>query len=179
MDLKVIDNFLSPTIFNRLLKIVESHMIEWVWSNNTHYDPSTKKGDNCWMFSQFLYAAPSLPGGPGSHPLYPAFHVIEDCQFDIRPFKQVLKLKLNLYPNQGKNISHAKHADIYDKTGGPDECIITSVFNFHTCNGSTVVGEKNIDSKANRLILFDNTIHYGITQSDLPRRIVLNINALK
>ena len=168
MDLKVIDNFLSPTIFNRLLKIVESHMIEWVWSNNTHYDPSTKKGDNCWMFSQFLYAAPSLPGGPGSHPLYPAFHVIEDYQFDIHPFKQVMKLKLNLYPNQGKNVSHAKHADIYDKTGEPDERIITSVFNF-----------QNIDSKANRLILFDNTIHYGITQSDLSRRIVLNINVLK
>ena len=80
--------------------------------------------------------------------------------------------------NQGKQVSHAKHADIYNE-GKPDERIITSVFNFHTCNGSTVVGKKNISSKANRLILFDNTIHYGITQSDLSRRIVLNINELK
>ena len=178
MDLKVIDNFLPPRVFDRLLKIVESHTIAWVWNSDTHYDPSTKKGDNHWMFSQFLFAAPSVPGGPGSHPLYPAFHVIEDYQSDICPFKQVVKLKLNLYPNQGKQISHAKHADIYNE-GKPDERIITSVFNFHTCNGATVVGEKNIDSKANRLILFDNTIHYGITQSDIPRRIVLNINVLK
>ena len=179
MDLKVIDNFLPPTIFNRLLLTVESHAIAWVWNNDTHYDPNTKKGDGRWMFSQFLFASPDIPGGPGSHPLYPVFQVIEDYQFGICPFQKVVKLKLNLYPNQGKSVSHAKHADIYEKTGEPDKRIITSVFNFHTCNGSTVVGKKTISSKANRLILFDNTIHYGITQSDLPRRIVLNINVLK
>ena len=178
MDLKVIDNFLHARTFNRLLKIVESHQIAWVWNNDSHYDPITKKGDSSWMFSQFLYACADIPGGPGSHPLYPAFHVLEDYHFDIYPFKQVIKLKLNLYPNQGKNIEHAKHADIYDK-GEPDKRIITSVFNFHTCNGATVVGEKKIESKANRLILFDNTLHYGITQSDIPRRIVLNMNVLK
>jgi len=178
MDLKVVDNFLPSRIFNRLLQAVESHAIAWVWNNDTHYDPLTKKGDNLWMFSQFLFANADVPGGPGSHPLYPAFHVLEDYQFELHPFTQVVKLKLNLYPNQGKNISHAKHADIYDKEK-PDKRIITSVFNFHTCNGATVVGEKNIESKANRLIVFDNTIHYGITQSDIPRRIVLNMNVLK
>ena len=179
MDLKIIDNLLPPTIFNRLLQTVESRAIAWVWNNDTHYDPSTKEGDNCWMLSQFLFVSSDIPGGPASHPLYPGFQVIEDYQFDIHPFKKVVKLKLNLYPNQGKNVSHAEHVDLYDKTGEPDERIITSVFNFHTCNGATVVGEKSIESKANRLILFDNTLHYGITQSDLPRRIVLNMNVLK
>ena len=178
MDLKVVDDFLPSRIFNRLLQAVESHAIAWVWNNDTHYDPVTKQGDDLWMLSQFLFASASVTGGPGSHPLYPAFHVLEDYQFELRPFTQVIKLKLNLYPNQGKRVSHAQHADIYDK-GKPDKRIITSVFNFHTCNGATVVGNKEVDSKANRLILFDNTLHYGITQSDIPRRIVLNMNVLK
>ena len=178
MDLKIVDDFLPPRIFNRLLQAVESHAVAWVWNNDTHYDPATKQGDNLWMLSQFLFANASVPGGPGSHPLYPAFHVLEDYQFELRPFTQVVKLKLNLYPNQGKRVSHAEHADIYDK-GKPDKRIITSVFNFHTCDGATVVGRKEVDSKANRLILFDNALHYGITQSDIPRRIVLNMNVLK
>jgi len=178
MDLKVIDNFLPPRVFDRLLKTVESHTIAWVWNNDSYIHPVTNQGDNRWMFSQLLFIGPNVPGGPGAHSLYPAFQVIEDYQADICPFKEVIKLKLNLYPNQGKQVSHSKHADIYHE-GKPDERMITSVFNFHTCNGATVVGEKNIDSKANRLVLFDNTWHYGITQSDIPRRIVLNLNVMK
>ena len=93
-----------------------------------------------------------------------------------------MKLKLNLYPNQGKKRVHAKHVDVYEGYE-KDKRITTSVFNFHTSNGATVVeidGKKNnITSKANQLILFDNTWHYGITQSDIPRRIVLNMNVLK
>ena len=189
MDLKVVDNFLPPRTFKRLLEIVESGGFMWIWNNDTYINPVTNKGDNLWMFSQVLFASPTMlrgfmTGGPAAHthPLYPAFQVIEDCQADIYPFQQVMKLKLNLYPNQGKNISHSRHTDV---PGGIslNKHITTSVFNFHTCNGSTVVeidGKNNkISSKANRLILFDDTWHYGITQSDIPRRIVLNLNVMK
>ena len=182
MDLKVVDNFLPPRVFNRLLKIVESNSLTWVWNNDSHIHPVTQQGDNHWMLSQLLFIGSGMPGGPGAHALYPAFQVIEDYQADIYPFQQVMKLKLNLYPNQGKNIVHAKHVDVYEGYER-DKRITTSVFNFHTCNGSTVVqieGKKNnIPSKANRLVLFDNTWHYGITQSDIPRRIVLNLNVRK
>ena len=182
MDLKVVDNFLPPRVFNRLLKIVEGNSLEWVWNNDTHIHPVTKQGDNLWMLSQLLFVSFQMTGGPGAHPLYPAFQVIEDYQADICPFQRVMKLKLNLYPNQGKNISHSRHTDIPDGAV-LNKSITTSVFNFHTCNGSTVVEidgkNNNIPSKANRLILFDNTWHYGITQSDTPRRIVLNLNVMK
>ena len=182
MDLKVIDNFLPTRVFNRLLKIVESNAITWVWNNDSHIHPVTQKGDNHWMFSQLLFIGTGRTGGPGAHSLYPAFQVIEDYQADIYPFQQVMKLKLNLYPNQGKKRVHAKHVDVYEGYE-KDKRITTSVFNFHTSNGATVVeidGKKNnITSKANQLILFDNTWHYGITQSDIPRRIVLNMNVLK
>ena len=182
MDLKVVDNFLPPKVFNRLLKIVESHSFSWVWNNDTYINPVTKKGDNLWMFSQILFNSSNMTGGSVEHPMYAAFQVIEDYQAEIYSFKQVVKAKLNLYPNQGKNVSHGKHIDVYfaDKI---DKHIVTSILNFHTCNGSTVIeieGKNRIfPSKANQLILFDNTWHYGVTQSDIPRRIVLNLNVLK
>ena len=182
MDLKIIDNFLHPRVFDRLLKIVESNLFTWVWNNDTYINPVTKKGDNIWMFSQLLFVSPKMTGGPGAHALYPAFQVLEDYQAEIYPFKEVMKLKLNLYPNQGKNITHSRHTDVPDGAG-LNKLITTSVFNFHTCNGATVVEidgkNNNIPSKANQLILFDNTWHYGITQSDIPRRIVLNLNVIK
>ena len=96
MDLKVVDNFLPPTIFNRLLKIVESTALTWVWNNDSHIHPVTQQGDNHWMLSQLLFIGSGMTGGPGAHALYPAFQVIEDYQADIYPFQQVMKLKLNL-----------------------------------------------------------------------------------
>jgi hypothetical protein len=174
---KVIDNFINPRIFKRLLIGVESQSISWLWNDHSYIDKN-QEGDNLWMFSQILFN-----NSPQTiHPFYQAFQVLEDFQADIIPFKQVLKSKLNLYPNQGKSILHKEHKDI--NTGEEiDNKIMTSVFNFHDCNGGTVVNingkEEKIDSKANRLILFDNTYHYGYTQTDIPRRIVLNLNVLK
>ena len=174
---KVIDDFLNPRVFKRLLIGVESNSISWIWNNDSYID-DTGKGDNLWMFSQILFNT----NPPTAHPFYPAFQIIEDIQADIVPFKKVIKQKLNLYPNQGKNILHKEHKDI--NTGEDiDKQIMTSVFNFHSCNGGTVVNingkEENIPSKANRLILFDNSYHYGYTQSDINRRIVLNLNVIK
>ena len=174
---KVIDNFLNPKTFARLLNAVESNSISWIWNNDSYVDDNGK-GDNLWMFSQILFNN----NPPTIHPYYPAFQIIEDLQSDIVPFKKVLKLKLNLYPNQGKNISHKEHKDI--NTGEEiDKEIMTSILNFHDCNGGTVVNingkEENVPSKANRLILFDNSYHYGYTQNNISRRIVLNINVIK
>ena len=61
-----------------------------------------------------------------------------------------------------------------------DDRIMTSILNFHTCNGSTVIelGDgktEEVKSKANQLIMFDGRIrHYGIAQDDADTRIVIN-----
>ena len=169
---KIVDNFLPSKVFDRLLKIVEGNTIPWIWSDHSY------KEDNLFMLSLVLFN--NIPATV--HPWYPAFQVIEDFQAEIVPFKQVLKSKINLSPNQGKNVPQTYHKDIV--TGEKiDDCVMTSVFNFHTCNGGTMIKldekEEKISSKANRLILFDNTFHHGITQSDIPRRIVLNLNVIK
>ena len=185
MFFKVVTDFLPQQIFNRLLKIVESKELAWRWASSSFYhDRIDRKGDNNFMLGTVIFSHPRTPGGYYEETKYAQlFYLIADYQNCIRKSTELIKMKLNLYSNQGENVKHARHADMM--TGKKvDDRIMTSILNFHTCNGSTVIelGDgktEEVKSKANQLIMFDNTWHHGITQSDTPRRIVLNINVLK
>jgi len=185
MFFKVVTDFLPKQIFNRLLKIVESEQFEWQWSNSSAYD-SKRHYDNNFMLNKMIYNTAKLDTGFREDKKYSQlFYLIKDFQDYIKPSRDLIRMKLNLYTNQGKNIKHLKHCDITSRPSGRiDDRMMTSILNFHTCNGSTVIelGDgktEEVKSKANQLIMFDNTWHHGITQSDTPRRIVLNINVLK
>jgi len=180
--IKIISNFLPQTLFNYLLKIVENENFDWNWNNETI------RGDGEWKMGKTLYAYPGLSSFRQEvydKELLPLFGVIKDFQDEQLENKyNLIKLKLNLYPNQGKQVKHGIHTDI-TSNGKPDRNVITSVFNFHTCNGYTNIikddgSEKNIPSIANSIVIFSGFLqHYGVTQSDTTRRIVLNMNVLK
>ena len=97
----------------------------------------------------------------------------------IGQIERISRVKVNLYTNQGKIIEHTPHidriGDSFPKGRG-----FTAVMNLTTCNGYTVLKEKEtkkILSKENDLIVFDTgTVHYGAVQDDEPFRIVININ---
>ena len=86
-------------------------------------------------------------------------------------------MKLNLYPNQGKKIIHAKHVDLRDNiTKKPLQNGTITILNFTTCNGGTIIGEEEYLSNRNQALIFDNKVkHQGFTQTDTTRRILLNI----
>ena len=179
--IKVIDNFLPIPIFNKLLKCVEDELFNWEWQNHSIVHPITGIGDGHFKYGMTLYVHPNLKSsGRRSHELLPLFSILKDFQDEIIPSKTIVKLKLNLYPNEGKQVKHGRHSDITNN-GELDKSIITSVFNFHTCNGYTVIEkedgtEQKVPAIANQIVIFDNTWHYGVTQSDIPRRILLNMN---
>ena len=90
--------------------------------------------------------------------------------------KKLIRMKLNLYTNQNKKIMHAKHTDFEDSNGKPYDKFTTTIFNFTTCNGGTIINDTEYLSKANQALIFNNQIeHQGFTQTDTPIRIVLNI----
>ena len=105
---------------------------------------------------------------------------------------KLVRMKMNLYPNQGINIKHGVHNDVIENRR-PRTDIITSVFNFNTCDGSTIIYDRDkngnfsddskevvVPSVENSMVMFNNTHpHYGVTQSDVPARIVLNTNIEK
>ena len=84
-----------------------------------------------------------------------------------------LRLRANLLINRNKHIRGIEHTD--EITERMDHN--TAIFYLNTCNGKTVVDGTEVESIANRVVIFPaNTPHYVISQTDTDRRIVLNIN---
>ncbi len=175
--IKVVNNFLPDHTFKDLLQVVESEQFYWRWQN--HSTP----GDNKFKFGKVIFTDSSLSGEKGyvDNNLMPLFQVLVEYQIaeDTKTYntQKLLKMKLNLYPNEGKQVQHGIHKDIVDKDSNDvDSVITTSVFNFHTSNGYTCIGKEKVPSVANQIVIFNQQEHYGVTQSDIPRRIVLNTN---
>ena len=43
-------------------------------------------------------------------------------------------------------------------------------------HGKTVIGDQQIESVANQLVIFENVPHYGTVQTDTDTRVVINFN---
>ena len=90
---------------------------------------------------------------------------------------QLIRMKLNLYTNQGKNITYCEHCDNIDKNNNIVKDSHTAVLNFTDCNGGTKVNKKIYKSNENEILMFKNTVkHSGVSQTDTKIRVVLNIN---
>ncbi len=171
--IKIVKDFLPKPLFKQLLSVVESQNVDWHWQpQSVHYGP-TGSGDNKWMFTKTIKDRQIV-----SKELMPLFSVFKDFQDEHYKGDTILKMKLNLNPNQGTPIEFGLHTD----TIPPESDIITSVFNFHTCNGYTKIlspdkPETIVPSIANSIVIFDNPLpHAGVTQTDTDRRIILNMN---
>jgi hypothetical protein len=111
----------------------------------------------------------------------PTFQIIEPTIQPILDFfgmeqHSLLRIKANLDTLQKSSMTHCGHTDypVYTYEGTP---YTTAVFHVNDNNGITVVGEEKIEQVANRLIIFDgSTSHYGITQTDVSARLLINYN---
>ena len=85
--------------------------------------------------------------------------------------KALIRVKANLYSNQGKIIEHHKHTDYPFKHKG-------ALFSLSTCNGHTYFADNaKIKSVENRLILFNpSLLHHSSTCTDKNVRINIVIN---
>ena len=169
----IIDNLL-PNIFYKRLKdtLNDGTSFPWFWDYRTAEDTGGYALDNNFMFTHVLYFSNDEFKSSYFEMFSPILYFLDkhtSC-------KKLIRMKLNLYTNQNKKIIHARHTDINDDNGQPYEDITTTVFNFNTCNGGTIIGGKEYLSKENQALLFNNQIeHQGFTQTDNTRRIVLNI----
>ena len=199
--IKIIPDFLPTPLFKYLKQIVESEKgMLWCW-NWRNLSPQNKAvGAENYKLGKTLYCAPELEENRienydkelmplfGVFQLYMMEHMQDRCK---TPEDAVVlkRMKMNLYPNQETQVDHGIHNDIWiDGRARPD--IVTAVFNFTTCNGSTTIFDKDEEGKytkkivvpslENTIVMFNNTHpHFGTTQSDTPARIVLNINLAK
>jgi hypothetical protein len=178
---KVVDNLLPKIYLSRLNTLLignkedvtDKSKFNWFWSGYTSSDINKKPMDDNFMFNHVIWSSQSQNQSPHFEVFCPIIYFIDK----YNPVKDVIRMKLNLYTNQGKRINHAKHHDITDiKTNKPLENCMITVFNFTTCNGGTIINEKEYLSNENQAVMFNNkTKHIGFTQTNAQRRVVLNV----
>ena len=200
--IKIIPDFLPKPLFKYLKQLVENEKgMLWNFNPNLLKQQTITNNGEDYKFSKTLYCSPELSDNRievydqelmplfGVFQLFMMEHMQDRCKDEKNGGAKLIRMKMNLYPNQEKQIDHGIHNDIWTN-GRADLNVVTSVFNFHTCNGSTTVFDKDeqgeytkkviVPSVENTIVMFNNTHpHFGTTQNDNPARMVLNTNIAK
>ena len=151
---------LNDTDFKNLMTVVEQ--IPYTFQPYLNHEQEMDKDKSCYfattLFNYYTIYNPQV--FELCKPLLAALDV-----------KALFRMKINLYVGESKLIEHAPHRDTKFKSKA-------FVYYLNTNNGSTVFKNgESVQSKANRLVLFDSQLeHSGTSCTDERRRIVLNIN---
>ena len=161
MDIKYIvkDNFLNPIDFENLKNLVMGDTFPWYFSENVAH---SGKDDTHFFWCHMFFGQGNL-GSPYVKLLDPLLKKLK--------IKAVIRVKANLYPNQGKMIEHTQHADFPFKHKA-------ALFSLNTCDGFTVLKDgTKIQSVANQVLLFDaSQPHHSSTCTNTKVRCNINVN---
>ena len=155
---KVIDNYLKLDEHLDLKSIMESDEFSWF------YNPEKVIGDRGLFKSQFVH-------------IFYKDNIVNSKFFNyLNPIIKKLKtlslihIKANLNPISHKLIKFGKHADQSFKCKA-------ALYYLNDNNGYTMIGKNKVESKSNRIVLFDaNQDHYGTNSTNCNNRIVINFN---
>ena len=155
---KVIDNYLKLDEHLDLKSIMESDEFSWF------YNPEKVIGDRGLFKSQFVH-------------IFYKDNIVNSKFFNyLNPIIKKLKtlslihIKANLNPISHKLIKFGKHADQSFKCKA-------ALYYLNDNNGYTMIGKNKVESKSNRIVLFDaNQNHYGTNSTNCNNRIVINFN---
>ena len=164
-------SFLPPMFLDKLKNIITSTNFPWYFQGATI--PNVRKeSQNNFMFTHTLFRKEAGKTSNWFETFEPILYFINE---KIK-VNGLLRMKLNLYTNQHKKIKHGSHYDFLDDNDKIEKGITIGIFNFITCDGGTHVENKIYPSRENEVLFFKNELkHFGITQTDTPIRIVLNI----
>lgn len=185
MFIKIVDNFLPDEVFQMLRNTVYHNRFKWEYRHDSLENRDMLEDHTQNTNSHMRENMASLVYAHGYHCFEydSVWNMFLLKHKDTVPFALPIRMKTNLYFNRGKKIPHQAHCDMenINYTDGLEPNVITSVFNFHDCNGSTNIikpdkTEEVVESKANRIVFFENGLHYGVAQDDTDIRIVINTN---
>jgi hypothetical protein len=166
---KLIDNFLPKFVHERIYEgVAEDPFIPYYYSSHVAHHTNEERDDiKQLMFVHTLYRDKKI--------LSPWFDKIALPILDKLQVKdgKLLRVKINLNPNQLESITSAWHTDCSEIDN-----YSVAIYYCNTNNGYTEFeGGEKIKSVANRIALFDGQLkHRGITQTDTKGRFAVNIN---
>ncbi len=155
-----IKNFLAPELIEKIKARVFSQDFPWYFRNNM------VNNDHFW-FNHSFYRE-----GKSQSPHYEEWilPIINKLNYKI-----LICARCNMTIKENKSYTSDLHTD-YKLPN-----LKTAIFYLNTCNGGTVLmidsKEKFIETEENKIIIFPGeTLHRAVSQTDVDRRIVFNIN---
>jgi|APGre2960657373_1045057.scaffolds.fasta_scaffold11932_3 hypothetical protein len=159
--IKIINNFLPLDLLKKIQNKVFSQNFPWYWR-----DHLVSKGDHYW-FNHCFYNNNQIMSPHYEDWILPIILKLK--------FKKLIEVRCNMMIKKNKTYSSNFHVDTLEKNAK------TAILYLNTCNGGTVVlknkKEKIFNSKENTMLIFDSsTLHRGFSQTDVERRVIININ---
>jgi len=156
--MKIIDNYLPKSEYLKIKEILESLNFPWYYLNGKVV-PNKELFD--FGFSHTFYIH-NKPTSEFLNILNPIINKLEPLS--------LIRIKANLNPISKDLIEFKEHTD------QPFKCK-AAIYYINDNNGYTMIGDKKIESKGNRIVMFNaNTKHYGTNSTNCNNRMVINFN---
>ena len=156
---EVKDNFLPEKEYINIYTLLDDEYFPWYF-NNYKTVPHTKELFD-YQFIHIFYKDNEI--------LSPFFKSLKPL-IDKLNSRTLVRIKANLNPITQELIKSKSHTD------QDFECKV-AIYYLNTNNGYTMLEDKKVESKANRMVLFDSSIyHYGTNSTNCNNRMVINFN---
>ena len=157
LNIKIQDNFLDTKSFESIKKTLFDRQFPWYYTDNV---VKNEKINNHFLLSHGFYDYTIIS---------PYYKYLIPLLIKLK-IKSFIRIKANLYVNQGKVIEHLKHADFKFSHK-------SALYSVNTTNGYTRIGDKKIQGLSNRLLQFyASNQHASSTCTDQPVRINIVVN---
>ena len=161
MSFKIIDNYLSVEEHLVLKTIMESDTFPWYYNQYKVF-----KGDHSKKLFEYQLVHIFYKDNCVNSDFFNELNCIIE---KLKPLS-LIRIKANLNPITHNLIEFGKHQD-------QDFKCKAAIYYVNDNDGYTIIEGKKIESKANRIVLFDaNQKHYGTNSTNCNNRMVINFN---
>ena len=155
---KIIDNYLKADEHLKLNNLFESNTFPWFYVKKKIL---TEEGLFKSQFCHIFYGNKSINSD--------YFYELNPILNKLKPLALV-RIKANLNPPSENIVESAYHKD-------QDFKCKAAIYYVNDNNGYTIINNKKIQSKANRMVLFNaNQKHCGTNSTNCNNRMVINFN---
>jgi len=155
---KIEDNYLTVEEHIILKNIMQSNTFPWYFN-----DVKVKKNDKLfeYQFVHIFYNDNNVNSDFFNH--------LNSLIKKLKPLS-LIRIKANCNPISNNLIKFGKHIDQKFKCK-------TAIYYLNDNDGYTMIGDKKVESKSNRMVFFDSDKeHYGTNSTNCNNRMIINFN---
>jgi hypothetical protein len=163
MSVKIIDNFLKKDVYLNIKKTIDLNTFPWFLNVKVGWSVDIKdlKDKYNYQFTHVFFGNNAINSN--------YFNMLKPI-LDKLKVKALIRIKANLNPISHKLVKCDIHND------QSFDCKV-AVYYLNDNNGYTMVGNKKVKSKANRMVIMNSKVkHYGTNSTDCTNRMVINFN---